>query len=91
VVQENSAPQSGVMLREEDTLAEFGFNGRITLSGNVILHTLQNPLVPENYEGLFFEDANGNTVACIDTDGNLHTIKPVLVNVALEIEPEELD
>ena len=87
IVQGSDTPQNGVVLRKQNTLAAFGFNGKIELSGNVLLHTLQNPLVASDYEGLFFEDANENTVACVDVNGDLHTVKPVLVNPNLDTEP----
>ena len=74
--------------KNEDNVALFSLDGRLHLSGLLLAHSEVNPLLP-SIEGLRFFNAEDSIVACIDFEGNLHTVAPVVTN--LNLVPEFAD
>jgi len=89
LVHREGIPQSGLLFFNEayKMLCKFFYSGRLQIHGVVILHSIAPvEFVESALTGLLFKNADDVIVAYIDTDGNLHTLFPIVQQPSLILE-----
>jgi len=88
LIHRDSIAQYGILFMNDDykPVLQIAFTGKIIITGAVIFHDTNNPILYADYYGLFFKNSDSQIVACVDSSGNLHVNKPVIQKQTIALE-----